>query len=74
MMLRVRSALCGMVFEKSLRMSSAGRKDTTTGEIVNLMSSDADKVGTGLSMGITSCFLVPAQGLPPIFTHADSLF
>ncbi len=31
-------------FRKSLRISSAGRKDTTSGEIVNLMSVDAQRI------------------------------
>ena len=33
-----------MFFRKSLRISSAGKKDTTSGEIVNLMSVDAQRI------------------------------
>jgi hypothetical protein len=34
----VRNAISGMVYEKALRLSHAGKKESTVGEIVNLMS------------------------------------
>lgn len=38
---RIRSALISAIYRKSLRISSAAKKDTTVGEIVNLMAVDA---------------------------------
>lgn len=41
--LRIRTALISAIFRKSLRMSNKSRKDTTVGEIVNLMAVDAQR-------------------------------
>lgn len=41
--LRIRTALVSAIYRKSLRMSNAARKESTVGEIVNLMSVDAQK-------------------------------
>lgn len=38
---KIRSALISSVYRKALRMSSAAKKDSTVGEIVNLMAVDA---------------------------------
>lgn len=38
---RIRTALISAIYRKSLRISSAAKKDTTVGEIVNLMAVDA---------------------------------
>ena len=35
--LRFRSAIAGLVYRKSLKLSNASRQGTTTGEIVNLV-------------------------------------
>lgn len=40
---RIRTALISSIYRKSLRISSAAKKDTTVGEIVNLMSVDAQR-------------------------------
>ncbi len=60
-MFQVRGGVSGLVYEKSLRLSNAGRKETKIGEILNLMSNDADKVAFAVSFGLTGCILVPAQ-------------
>ncbi|XP_076672367.1 multidrug-Resistance like Protein 1 isoform X1 [Andrena cerasifolii] len=41
--LRVRTALIAAIYRKALRMSNSARKETTLGEIVNLMSVDAQR-------------------------------
>ncbi|CAG9761169.1 unnamed protein product [Ceutorhynchus assimilis] len=41
--LHVRTILTSAIYRKSLRISNAARKDKTVGEIVNLMSNDAQK-------------------------------
>jgi ATP-binding cassette subfamily C (CFTR/MRP) protein 1 len=40
---RIRTALISAIYRKSLRISSAAKKDTTVGEIVNLMAVDAQR-------------------------------
>lgn len=40
---RIRSALISAIYRKSLRISSVAKKDTTVGEIVNLMAVDAQR-------------------------------
>uniref|UniRef100_A0A1L8E4B5 ABC-type glutathione-S-conjugate transporter n=2 Tax=Nyssomyia neivai TaxID=330878 RepID=A0A1L8E4B5_9DIPT len=40
---RIRSALISGIYRKSLRVSSSSKKDTTVGEIVNLMAVDAHR-------------------------------
>lgn len=40
---RIRSALISGIYRKSLRISSVAKKDTTVGEIVNLMAVDAQR-------------------------------
>lgn len=41
--MRVRTALVSAIYRKALKMSNTARKETTVGEIVNLMSVDAQK-------------------------------
>lgn len=41
--MRIRTALISTIYKKSLRMSIAARKEFTVGEIVNLMSVDAQR-------------------------------
>ncbi|XP_017881737.1 multidrug resistance-associated protein 1 isoform X2 [Ceratina calcarata] len=41
--LRARTALIAAIYRKALRMSNAARKESTVGEIVNLMSVDAQR-------------------------------
>lgn len=40
---RIRTGLISAIYRKALRISSAAKKDTTVGEIVNLMSVDAQR-------------------------------
>ncbi|XP_059614039.1 multidrug resistance-associated protein 1-like [Phlebotomus argentipes] len=40
---RIRSALISAIYRKALRVSSSAKKDTTVGEIVNLMAVDAHR-------------------------------
>ncbi|GAB9464782.1 Atp-binding protein [Globisporangium polare] len=42
--MRVRSAICTAVYQKSLVLSAAARQKKTTGEITNLMSIDAQRL------------------------------
>lgn len=39
--LRIRTALIGVIYRKALVLSNSAKKDTATGEIVNLMAVDA---------------------------------
>lgn len=41
--MRIRTALVTAIYRKALRMSNAARKESTVGEIVNLMSVDAQR-------------------------------
>ncbi|XP_077258455.1 multidrug-Resistance like Protein 1 isoform X1 [Temnothorax americanus] len=41
--LRIRTSLIAAIYRKALRLSNAARKETTLGEIVNLMSVDAQR-------------------------------
>ncbi|XP_072760187.1 multidrug resistance-associated protein 1 isoform X6 [Anoplolepis gracilipes] len=41
--LRIRTALIAAIYRKALRLSNAARKESTVGEIVNLMSVDAQR-------------------------------
>ncbi|CAH4037823.1 unnamed protein product [Pieris brassicae] len=41
--MRIRTALTNAIYRKSLRISNAAKKDSTVGEIVNLMSVDAQR-------------------------------
>ncbi|CAF3222819.1 unnamed protein product, partial [Rotaria sp. Silwood2] len=43
--LRFRSAITGLVYRKSLKLSNSSKQETTTGEIVNLMAIDASRFG-----------------------------
>ncbi|XP_054163879.1 multidrug resistance-associated protein 1-like [Oppia nitens] len=42
--MRIRSCVISTIYKKSLKLSSSGRKDFTTGEIVNLMSVDSQRI------------------------------
>lgn len=41
--MRIRTALVSTIYRKSLKISNSARKETTVGEIVNLMAVDAQK-------------------------------
>ncbi|XP_044159188.1 multidrug resistance-associated protein 1-like [Bufo gargarizans] len=48
--LRLRSAIVGSVYKKALVISNAGRKNSSAGEIVNLISTDVQKL-----MDLSTC-------------------
>eukprot|EP00613_Pedinella_sp_CCMP2098_P078228 CAMPEP_0171937264 /NCGR_PEP_ID=MMETSP0993-20121228/34464_1 /TAXON_ID=483369 /ORGANISM="non described non described, Strain CCMP2098" /LENGTH=1150 /DNA_ID=CAMNT_0012578599 /DNA_START=238 /DNA_END=3686 /DNA_ORIENTATION=+ len=60
----LRTILCARIFEKSLTVSSRDRAALTTGEIVNLMSADAEKM-------VTTCLLVHGLWTTPLFLVAS---
>lgn len=41
---RIRSGLTAMIYQKALRLKNSARKDTTVGEIVNLMAVDTQRL------------------------------
>lgn len=43
--MRIRSALVSLIYKKSLLISNAAKKESTVGEIVNLMAVDAQRFG-----------------------------
>jgi ABC-type multidrug transport system fused ATPase/permease subunit len=47
--MRIRSALMAAIFQKQLRLSSQGRKNHSTGEIVNYIAVDAYRLGDAIS-------------------------
>uniref|UniRef100_A0A803VJQ2 ABC-type glutathione-S-conjugate transporter n=1 Tax=Ficedula albicollis TaxID=59894 RepID=A0A803VJQ2_FICAL len=81
--LRLRTALTGLVYRKILVMSNASRKEATTGEIVNLVSVDVQKLmdliiyfnGTWLApIRIIICFVFLWQLLGPSALTAIAVF
>ena len=40
----IKSSVTSAIYRKSLKISSSGKKETTTGEVVNLMSVDTQRV------------------------------
>lgn len=57
---RIRTALIGVIYRKSLVVSNATRKESTVGEITNLMSIDADRF-TDLLLYINLVWSAPLQ-------------
>ncbi|RLN11969.1 ABC transporter C family member 8-like isoform X1 [Panicum miliaceum] len=47
--MHIRSALMAVIFQKQLRLSSQGRKNHSTGEIVNYIAVDAYRLGDAIS-------------------------
>ncbi|KAL6841672.1 hypothetical protein ACP4OV_028501 [Aristida adscensionis] len=47
--MRIRSALMAVIFQKQLRLSNQGRKNHSTGEIVNYIAVDAYRLGDSIS-------------------------
>ncbi|CAH1406918.1 unnamed protein product [Nezara viridula] len=58
--LRTRTALISTIYRKSLKLSNAARKETTLGEIVNLMAVDSQSIMGSLTY-INYLFLAPLQ-------------
>ncbi|XP_074649425.1 multidrug resistance-associated protein 1-like isoform X1 [Tubulanus polymorphus] len=58
--MRVRSSLVAAVYKKSLRLSSASKRKSTTGEVVNLMSVDAQRF-LELTMYLNMIWSAPFQ-------------
>ena len=42
--IRIRSSVISSIYRKSLRVSPSGKKEATTGEVVNLMSVDVQRI------------------------------
>ncbi|KAJ6647722.1 Multidrug resistance-associated protein 1 [Pseudolycoriella hygida] len=57
---RIRTALISAIYRKALVVSNAARKETTVGEITNLMSIDADRF-TDLLLYINLAWSAPLQ-------------
>ncbi|KAI3898766.1 hypothetical protein MKW92_032186 [Papaver armeniacum] len=58
--IRVKNALVAIIYDKLLTLSNQSRRDSSSGEIVNLMSVDADNV-SNFSEYIHDCWKVPLQ-------------
>lgn len=41
--IQIKNSLCSVVYKKALTLSNAARKESTVGEIINLMSTDVDR-------------------------------
>jgi len=58
--IRARSALVAVVYQKGLALSSQSRQSRTSGEMINIISVDADRVGI-FSWYMHDLWLVPLQ-------------
>ena len=58
--MRIFTALSASVYKKSLSLSSAGRNQYTTGEVVNLIAVDCSKVQEA-TMFVNFIFTTPIQ-------------
>ncbi|XP_077215226.1 ABC transporter C family member 3-like [Tasmannia lanceolata] len=58
--IRTRAALVAMIYKKGLSLSSRSRQAHTTGEIINFMSVDAERVGN-FSWYMHNLWLVPIE-------------
>lgn len=57
---RVRAVCSLLVYRKTLRLTAASQAESSSGQVVNLMSSDAEKVGM-MMFGLADPVLVPVQ-------------
>ncbi|KAK1296416.1 ABC transporter C family member 3 [Acorus calamus] len=57
---RVRAVLVTMIYKKGLKLSSQSRQGSTSGEIINIMSVDADRIGL-FSWRMHDLWMVPIQ-------------
>lgn len=58
--MRIRSVLIAAIYKKSLRISSNARKESSTGEIVNLMAVDAQRF-MDLATSVNTIWSAPLQ-------------
>ncbi|KAJ4975723.1 hypothetical protein NE237_000829 [Protea cynaroides] len=58
--IRARAGLVAMIYEKGLKLSNESRQGHTSGEIINFMSVDAERVGN-FSWYMHDLWLVPVQ-------------
>ncbi|CAL9180870.1 unnamed protein product [Musa hybrid cultivar] len=58
--IRVRASLVAMIYQKGLTLSSCSKQSRTSGEVINLMSVDADRVGL-FSWYMHDLWMVPVQ-------------
>ncbi|KAK1310242.1 ABC transporter C family member 3 [Acorus calamus] len=58
--IRVRAVLVTMIYKKGLKLSSQSRQVSTSGEIINIMSVDADRIGL-FSWHMHDLWMVPIQ-------------
>lgn len=69
---RVRTALVGAIYKKALRLSNAARKESTVGEIVNLMAVDAQRF-LELTSYINALWSAPLQIILALYFLYDML-
>ncbi|MCL7035184.1 hypothetical protein MKW94_026792, partial [Papaver nudicaule] len=60
--IRVKNVLVAIIYDKLLTLSNQSRQDSSSGEIVNLMASDADKV-SNFSSNLHDGWKVPLQAI-----------
>ncbi|KAG6489322.1 hypothetical protein ZIOFF_050591 [Zingiber officinale] len=58
--IRIRAALVAIIYQKGLTLSSRSKQSQTSGEVINLMSVDADRIGL-FSWYMHDLWLVPLQ-------------
>ncbi|XP_021347162.1 canalicular multispecific organic anion transporter 2-like isoform X2 [Mizuhopecten yessoensis] len=75
--IRIKSALVGAIYQKSLRMNNSVKKDFTVGEIVNLMSVDCQRIQDSFAFHqwIFSLFSITIIGLYLVWVYVgDGLY
>ncbi|XP_021347158.1 multidrug resistance-associated protein 1-like [Mizuhopecten yessoensis] len=75
--IRIKSALVGAIYQKSLRMNNSVKKDFTVGEIVNLMSVDCQRIQDSFAFHqwIFSLFSITIIGLYLVWAYVgDGLY
>ncbi|CAM0879850.1 unnamed protein product [Alopecurus aequalis] len=70
--IRARSALVAVVYKKGLSLSSGSRQSRTSGEMINIISVDADRVGL-FSWYMHDLWLVPLQVAMALFILYSTL-
>ncbi|KAI3838912.1 hypothetical protein MKX03_002688 [Papaver bracteatum] len=69
--IRVRAVLVGIIYQKGLTLSSKSRQSHTSGEIINFMTVDADRIGD-FSWYMHNLWLAPVQvGLALIILYKN---